>query len=265
MSRGARRGDGDPAQTGSRRPGRRPNARRALLALATPALLAGCAGVAPIDRAAGAATAADPGRGARIVREETFDFQAGAWGGDPPAEFVAVESGEAGAPGKWYLDSSDEGPGEKVIAQQRWAAASPGQFPMLVYERLSARDADVCVRFEPVSGLLDQAGGIAFRFQDASNYYVARANALEDDVRLFKVVAGERIQIAAKDAEVARGRWHLLKVSARGPHIEVALDGARVIDVEDSTFDAPGKIGLWTKADSVTRFDSLKIETYDGP
>jgi len=259
MSRRSTRTDSGRAAGGIR-----VSASRAVLVVGIAAPLASCAGVPPAERKPDPAVAADSVRGARIVREETFDFQKGNWGGDPPEGFVTVDSGEPGAPGRWYLSSSDEGNDAKVIASDCRAAKS-GQFLMLVYERLTARDVDVWVRFEPISGLIDQAGGIAFRAQDASNYYVARANALENDVRLFKVVAGERMELAAKDVEVARGRWHLLKVSARGPHIEVALDGARVIEVEDSTFDAPGKVGLWTKADSVTRFDSLKIETSDGP
>lgn len=225
-----------------------------VLGAAVASFAAGCAGMRGRDTA-----------NERLTREETFDFQEGAWGGPPPQGFSVWESGEAGPAGQWYLTGPGKDAGAEKVLARRCPDATTGQFPMLVHDPLVARDVDLWVRFQAVAGRIDQAAGIAFRVQDPSNYYVARANALENDVRLFKLVGGERIQVAARDVDVAPGRWHVLKVSARGPRIEVALDGTLVIAAEDAAFGAPGRIGLWTKADSETWFDALKIEVFDRP
>jgi hypothetical protein len=133
-----------------------------------------------------------------------------------------------------------------------------------VYERLPARDVAVSVRFKAVSGKVDQAGGVVVRYQDKDNYYIVRANALEDNVRLYKVEKGKRIQIADLDTKVAPGQWHTLSLAAQGNRLVATFDGQR-LEAEDATFSRPGLAGLWTKADSVTYFDELRIAGHDRP
>jgi len=122
-------------------------------------------------------------------------------------------------------------------------------------------DVEVSTRFKPVSGKEDQAGGLVVRLQDAENYYVTRANALEDNVRFYRVVNGRRQQLASASVKVAPGEWHSLTLRAEGNRFTVSFDGKQLITHADPTFKAPGKVGLWTKADSVTRFESLTIKS----
>jgi hypothetical protein len=113
------------------------------------------------------------------------------------------------------------------------------------------------VRCKPVSGNVDRACGLIFRVTDVDNYYVTRANALENNVRLYHVVKGKRVQFAGWNGKVASGVWHELVVVAQRDHFQVSFDGTRVIDSHDETFSEAGKFGMWTKADSVTYFDDL--------
>ena len=127
------------------------------------------------------------------------------------------------------------------------------------------KDGFVEVKFKPLSGKEDQAGGLVFRFQDGNNYYVVRGNALEDNVVLYKTVNGKRSSLPVKgrmfgygvDARVAEGRWNALRVDFAGKLFTVSFNGAKLFEVEDETFTAAGGVGVWTKADSVTLFDNF--------
>ena len=111
-----------------------------------------------------------------------------------------------------------------------------------------------------MSGKVDQACGLVFRYRDENNYYLTRANALEDNVRLYHVVNGRRRQFAGWNGKVAGQTWHTLAVEARGNRFQVHFDGNPVIDAQDDTFQEAGKVGVWTKADSVTHFDALSVK-----
>ena len=134
-----------------------------------------------------------------------------------------------------------------------------------------ARDVDISIRFKPISGHVDQAGGIVWRYLDRDNYYIVRANALEDNVVLYKVEKGRRSDLDVKGtkssygagAKVPSGRWNGLRVVAVGKLFQVYLNDQQLFEVEDTTFTEPGKVGLWTKADSVTYFDDLRIVRLD--
>jgi hypothetical protein len=115
------------------------------------------------------------------------------------------------------------------------------------------------VRCKPVSGKIDEACGLVFRFRDRDNYYVARANVLEDNVNLYQVVKGRRRQTKGWNGKVAPNVWHTLAIEARGDRLQVFWEGTRIIDVRDDTFRDPGRVGVWTKADSVTYFDALSV------
>jgi hypothetical protein len=155
--------------------------------------------------------------------------------------------------GQWVRRPSGD---RKVLAQtvetQPWAVA--------VLEDKKFADVDVSVRFRPVSGREDASGGIIFRAKDGRNYLLVRANALENNFRLYTIVNGKRSTIAsAKVNEPKLGAWHTIRVVATGPKVEAYLNGARLLDHEDKTFTA-GWVGLWTKADSVTEFADLEVK-----
>jgi hypothetical protein len=156
------------------------------------------------------------------------------------------------AAGKWERRRSGD---TTVLAQtaetQPWAVA-------LLEDRRYA-DVDVTVRWKPISGKEDQTGGIIFRAKDAKNYYLVRANSLEDNFRLYTMTDGKRGQIASTKVEAPKvGQWHTMRVVAKGKKLQAYLDGKLLIDHEDANF-AEGYVGLWTKADSVTEFDDLEI------
>ncbi len=142
---------------------------------------------------------------------------------------------------------------------QESSDATTYRFPMCIYDKTVARDVAVEVDYKAISGKVDQAGGIVLRYTPG-NYYIARANALEDNVILFKTVQGKRSKIVEVPVKVSAGEWHTLRFEAKGPHLKVLFDGKPVIEIDDTTFSHPGRVGLWTKADSVSAFDNLKIE-----
>jgi hypothetical protein len=120
-------------------------------------------------------------------------------------------------------------------------------------------DVEVTVRFKAVSGRVDQAGGVAVRLEDRNNYYLARANALEDNVTFYRVVGGKRQEIAGAKVKVSSGEWHTLTLRAQGKEFTVLFDGKQALTARDERFSASGKVALWTKADSITRFETLDI------
>jgi hypothetical protein len=121
----------------------------------------------------------------------------------------------------------------------------------------SFADGTVEVKFKPISGREDQAGGLVWRFKDGDNYYVARANALEDNVSLYYTQNGRRNTLKYVDAPVPRNTWHTLRAEFSGERIRVILDGKLYIELEDDHIDGNGAVGVWTKADSVTLFDDF--------
>jgi hypothetical protein len=132
-----------------------------------------------------------------------------------------------------------------------------GDFPWFVRRDVSLADGYVEARFKPLAGREDQAGGVVWRWKDGDTYYVARANALENNVSLYHTQKGRRTTIKYVDAPVASGEWHVLRVEFEGKHIRVALDGKVAIDLQDAHIEGAGSVGLWTKADSVTAFDDF--------
>ena len=129
-----------------------------------------------------------------------------------------------------------------------------------VADDASAGNVDFTVRFKPVAGKVDQAGGIAIRLADADNYYVVRANALEDNVRFYRVVKGAREQLEGANVKVTPNEWHQLGLRAEGERFTITFDGKPLFTATDRTFTGAGKVALWTKADSVTRFDRIEIK-----
>src|SRR5206468_9909560 len=133
------------------------------------------------------------------------------------------------------------------------------RFPLAVYQPIAARNVDMSVRFKPVGGKVDQAGGIVVRLTGPDDYYVVRANALEDNVRFYRVVKGKREQIKGASIKIATNKWHTLELRAEGDRFTVSFDGTQLYTAQDGTFSGAGRVGLWTKADSVTYFDTITI------
>jgi hypothetical protein len=181
----------------------------------------------------------------------------GAAPGAPPAGFAAALTGR-GRPVQWRVVADEGALGGRALAETS-ADSTDYRFPLVVYEQLSAKDVEVSIYFRPVSGRVDQAAGIAVRLADADNYYVVRANALEDNVNLYRVVRGNRQQITGTRARVASNAWHTLTLRAEGERLTVSFDGQPLFAATDRTFASAGKIGLWTKADSVTHFDKVTV------
>ncbi len=188
--------------------------------------------------------------------------------GKPPRGFSIALTGK-GAPPAWVIKEDPTAPAGPKVVTQTTSDKTSYRFPICIYDAFTGDDLELSVSFKPISGRVDQAAGLVWRYQDANNYYVVRANALEDNVVLYKMEQGKRSDLKPKDASffsygkdapVPARRWSTLRVTARGQHFSVWLDGEHLFDVEDETFSGAGKVGRWTKADSVTAFDSLTVQ-----
>ena len=157
---------------------------------------------------------------------------------------------------KWEVVPEPSAPSKPNVLRQSGEAT----FAWAAKMDAAIKDGFVEVKINPIGGHEDQAGGIIWRVKDANNYYVVRANALEDNVRLYRVVQGRREQIGGKDTKVTSNEWHSLGIKAKGERVTIEFDGETLFSTSDRTFAGAGKIGLWTKSDSVTRFDQITIE-----
>jgi hypothetical protein len=163
--------------------------------------------------------------------------------GAPPTEFTTGVTG-GGKPPRWVVIVDPSG--HKMLAETS-RDATDDRFPYAVRDGVTMRDGAVSTRFRAVEGRVDQAAGVVLRFIDGGNYYVARANALEGNVRLYRVVRGRREQFAGANARVLHGQWHVLSLRAEGERFSVALDGKTLYSGTDGTFREAGRVGLWTK------------------
>jgi hypothetical protein len=178
---------------------------------------------------------------------------AGAWNFD--ADPVgAIPAGAQVFSGQWAVRPESDAPSQPNALCQTGQA----DFPAIGLDAGPYSDLSLVTRFKPISGKEDQAGGLIFRVQDKDNYYIARGNALEDNVIFFIYVAARRSQLKAADAPVKNGVWHELRVDVRGNAFTASLDGKQVVDVTDDRYPTGG-IGLWTKSDSETCFDEVEL------
>src|SRR5262245_19563321 len=178
--------------------------------------------------------------------------------GQIPAKFHTALTGQGAKP-EWAVQADAAAPSQPNVLAQLSKDKTDYRFPLAILDEGSFKDLELSVKFKAVSGEVDRAAGLVFRLKDANNYYIVRANALEDNYRLYHVVNGRRVQFAGANFKVASGEWHELRVECVGKHITCYYDGERKIDAKDDTFKDPGKVGLWTKADSVTYFDDLRV------
>ena len=183
---------------------------------------------------------------------ETINFDTDAAGAVPPGWNAGV-TGRGTS--RWTVEAHAGAPSAPNVLKQ----SGSGDFPWCVRAGTSFADGYVEVKFKGLSGKEDQAGGVVWRWKDGDNYYVARANALEDNVSLYYTRNGRRNTIKYVDAPVAGNRWHTLRVEFTGKRIRVALDGKVYIEVDDEHIGGAGAVGVWTKADSVTVFDDFSF------
>ena len=179
--------------------------------------------------------------------------------GLPPAGFTFARTGR-GEDGEWSV-VEDKTATAGLAIEQTSTDRTDYRFPLAIADSFSAADVAVEIRFKAVDGRIDQAAGIAVRLADPDNYYVARANAMEDNVRFYRVVNGRREQLGGANLKVTANAWHTLGLRAEGERFTISYDGKMLFGVTDITFDEAGGVALWTKADSVTRFDQMKITT----
>ena len=186
--------------------------------------------------------------------------------GKLPAKFHAALTGK-GNGGAWEVKADSSAPSQPNVLAQTSTDKTSYRFPLAIADEGSFLNPDVSVRFKPISGQVDQAAGLVWRLSNANNYYIVRANALENNVVLYKVENGKRTDLPlkgegrtyGKKAIVPSGQWSELRVVATGNLFEVFVNGQKLYEVEDNTFPEAGKVGLWTKADSVTYFDDLRV------
>lgn len=190
--------------------------------------------------------------------------------GKPPEGWTVAMTHTGGAP-KWEILKDTTAPSPPNVLGQTSTDRTGGRFPLAVFDKASFANGTVSVRFKTISGEADQAAGIVWRYENPDNYYIVRANALEDNVVLYKVQAGKRISLApigtaantyGVKQRVPSKTWNELAISFQGTRFKVSFNGKQLFEVEDSTFSTPGKVGLWTKADSVTYFDDFKMESH---
>jgi 3-keto-disaccharide hydrolase len=181
---------------------------------------------------------------------ETVNFDS-ATAGQPPTGWAATKTGSGDA--KWTIERDDTAPSKPNVLKQSGVAT----YPVCFKNDTSVKDGFVEVKFKTLSGKEDQAGGVVWRLKDANNYYVARANALEDNVTIYHTSNVRRTEKKRTSVKVAPNQWHTLRVEFQGTQFAVIYDGKKALDWEDGTFKDAGKVGVWTKADSVTLFDDF--------
>jgi len=175
--------------------------------------------------------------------------------GEVPPGWTATQTGKGMA--KWTVEKDGTAPSKPNILKQSGEAT----YPVCLKNDSSVKDGFVEVKFKSITGKEDQAGGVIWRCKDADNYYVARANALEDNVTIYHTINGKRTEKKRAKMKVATNQWHTLRVDFQGNHLKVTFNGQPALQWEDETFSEAGKVGVWTKADSVTLFDDF---TYGG-
>jgi hypothetical protein len=190
---------------------------------------------------------------AATAHAETITFDADP-PGKPPAGWICGSTG-GGTP-SWTVEAHSGAPSGANVLKQGGKAP----FPWCVRQGTAVTNGTVEVKFKPLSGREDQAGGLVWRWKDGDNYYVARANALENNVSLYYTERGRRLTLKYVDAPVAANTWHTLRVEFQGTQIRVTLDGKTYIELSDSHISGAGAVGVWTKADSVTVFDDFSYQ-----
>ncbi len=197
---------------------------------------------------------------------QTINFDSATPGGVPPG-WVSVTANPGPAP-KWEVLKDPSAPSPPYVFAQLSHNHDSSRCPLAIFDRTEIRDGDLSVKVKPVEGKEDRTGGLVWRYRDPNNYYLVRANATENNIIVYKVEDGKRIPLASKGAPassfgvrhpVPANQWSVLKVQFHGPLFSVYFNHKRLFEVQDFTFRKSGKVGLWTKSDSVTYFDDFRV------
>jgi hypothetical protein len=210
---------------------------------------------------------------ARLVNTQATLAESKTWNFDKdkagvlPAGWLSEHTGQ-GAKGNWQVLADPAAPSKPNVLAQTSADATGYRFPLAIVENTNYKDLEMTVRFKTISGKEDQGAGLVWRYRDANNYYIVRANALENNVVLYKVENGKRISLAPSGTapktygmktKVPGNTWNKLSVQATGNLFMVSFNDQKLYEVDDNTFTQAGKVGLWTKADSVIHFDDFTV------
>lgn len=190
------------------------------------------------------------GLGVVLTAADRVNFDSAA-AGSPPPGWTATQTGSGHA--VWAVVRDDTAPSKPNVLKQSGQAT----YPVCLKDDTAITDGYVEVKFKALSGKEDQAAGLIWRARDANNYYIARANALEDNVTIYHTVNGRRTEKKRASMKVAPNQWHTLRVDFQANHFAVGYDGRQALQWDDDTFKDAGKVGVWTKADSVTVFDDF--------
>ncbi len=236
-----------------------PSTVRTLLVALCCALAPGCDSAAPqpsSDAVPGPAAEASPSPDETLQR---WAFDTGP-AGSVPAGFETLETASSNTPATWGLVSDASAPsggqGFGVLQTQNLGQT----YNVALAPEFEASDVEITVALKAAAGKQDQGGGVAFRANGARDYYIARWNPLEKNVRFYVVVAEQRSAFAAADIDLDPAQWHTMRVIAEGTRMELFMDGTSVLVTEDDTLPGPGRVGLWTKADASTWFDDLTVQ-----
>lgn len=194
---------------------------------------------------------------------QTVNFDSAKVGAVPPGWTITPNEG---APPRWEVVKDLSAPSPPYVFAEV-SNAGGNRCPVAILNKMDVKDGDLSVKVKPVAGREERAGGLVFRYRNPDNYYLVRANALENSIILYKVEDGKRTPLASRGAPTTYGvkhpvpfnQWSVLKVQFRGPLFSVYFNHRRLFEVQDSTFRQSGKVGLWSKADSVTYFDDFRI------
>jgi hypothetical protein len=204
--------------------------------------------------------------GPLAVSAETIRFEGSIPGAVPTGWTVAMT--HAGGEPRWEIVRDRGAPSPPFVFAQISQDRTAGRFPLAIWGGAPIRNGEVSVAFKTVSGTVDQAAGIVWRYRDPNNYYIVRANALENNIVLYKVANGVRLSIAPKGMpsrsygvkrDIPKAQWNTLRIVFKESQFSVFFNREQVFETEDQTFGNAGKTGLWTKADSVTYFDNFSV------
>jgi len=197
----------------------------------------------------------DKSSAAREYRRWTFDRDPA---GKPPPGWTFAHTNPAEGKARWTVEKDPGAPSAPNILTLH-AASGPRAFNLAIADDTHEADVDLSVCLRANSGKEDQGGGLIWRCTDPDNYYICRINPLESNFRVYHVVKGKRTQLAGVDAKLNAGKWCVVRVKMIGDHIQCFLDGQKLLDCHDKTITAPGRVGLWTKADASSSFDNIAV------
>jgi hypothetical protein len=213
-----------------------------------------------VDAVNGAVGAAVELKAERDPKGIKLDFE-GAADGALPTGWRAAETAGSGRPGSWRVEETRGAPSGKHVLRLVESKNIGETFNLVMSEAVFPVDLDLAVKIHADAGEEDRGGGLLWRATDANNYYLVRWNPLEENLRAYKVVGGNRSMFQSVDVKADAAQWHAIGIHTKVKTFEVSFDGKTLITCEDGTFARPGRVGVWTKADAASSFDDLEVHS----